>query len=158
MSEPLDGNLFGPDQACFGCSTGHPFGFHLKFERDGDEVVTRMTPGDSYQGAPGVMHGGLVATLADELAAWACIAITGKFGVTASFDARYLQPARIGKEIEGRARIVQTAGRFVDIEVKLLQEGRPCFTSALRFLLLDKSGMEKMLGRELPEDWNRFTR
>ena len=141
MSEPLDGNLFGPDQACFGCSANHPFGFHLKFERDGDEVVTRMTPGDRYQGAPGVMHGGLVATLADELAAWACIAITGKFGVTASFDARYLQPARIDKEIEGRARIVQSAGRFVDIEVKLLQDGRPCFTSALRFLLLDKSGM-----------------
>ena len=105
------------DQACFGCSTDHPFGFHLKFERDGDDVVTRMTPGDRYQGAPGSCTEVLVATLADELAAWACIAITGKFGVTASFDARYLQPARIGKEIEGRAYIVQAAGRFIDIEV-----------------------------------------
>ena len=158
MPEALDGNLFGPGQPCFGCAPDHPFGFHLRFERDGDEVVTRMTPDDRYQGAPGVMHGGLVATLADELAAWACIAITGKFGVTASFEARYLQAIRIGKEIEGRAHIVQAAGRFVDIEAKLLQEGRVCFTSALRFLLLDKSGMEKMLGRVLPEDWNRFTR
>jgi acyl-coenzyme A thioesterase PaaI-like protein len=158
MSEPLDGNLFGPGQSCFGCAADHPIGFHLKFERDGDDVITRMTPGEHYQGAPGIMHGGLVATLADELAAWACIAIAGKFGVTVSFDARYLQAVRIGKEIEGRAHIVKSAGRFIDIEAKLLQEERPCFTAALRFLLLDKSGMEKMLGRELPEDWNRFTR
>src|SRR5258706_14681687 len=117
-----------------------------------------MTPDDRYQGAPGVMHGGLVATLADELAAWACIAITGKFGVTASLNARYLQAIRICKEIEWRAHIVQAAGRFFDIDAKVLQEGRVCFTSSLRFLLLDKSGMGRMLGRVLPEDWNRFTR
>lgn len=158
MPETLDGNLFGPEQACFGCAPHHPFGFRLKFERDGEEVVTRMTPDDRYQSVPGIMHGGLVATLADEVAAWACIAVTGKFGVTASLEARYLQSIRIGKEIEGRSHIVKVASRFVDVEAKLTQEGRPCFTSVVRFLLFDKAGMEKMLGRELPEDWNRFVR
>jgi acyl-coenzyme A thioesterase PaaI-like protein len=158
MAEPLDGNLFGPEQTCFGCAPHHPIGFHLKFERDGDEVVTRMTPGDRYEGAPGIMHGGLVATLADELAAWACIAITGKFGFTVSFDARYQLPVRTSKEIEGRARILKSAGRFADVEAKLLQDGRACFTSEFRFVFLNKAGAEKMLRRELPEDWNRFTR
>jgi len=150
--------MFGPGQLCFGCAPDHPIGFHLKFEREGDEVVTRMTPGDHFQGVPGIMHGGLVATLADELGAWACIAIVGKFGFTVSFEARYQHPVRTSHEVEGRASIKKSGGRFVDVEARLLQDGQVCFTADFRFMLLDKAGVEKMLGRELPEDWNRFAR
>ena len=69
MLERLDGHLFGADQPCFGCGPNHPWGFHLAFERDGEAVVTRFVPGDRYQGPPGIMHGGLVMTLADEVGA-----------------------------------------------------------------------------------------
>ena len=67
MLERMDGHLFGEDQACFGCGPKHPFGFHLKFEREGDQILTRFLPGPQYQGPPGIMHGGLVMTLADEV-------------------------------------------------------------------------------------------
>ena len=158
MSQAFDGSMFGPGQPCFGCGPDHPFGFHLKVERQGEEVITRMTPDDRYQSVPGLMHGGLVATLADELAAWACIAIAEKFGFTVSFEARYQSPVRIGKEIEGRARIAKASARFLDVEVKLMQEERACFSAAFRFVLLDRTGVDKMVGRKLPEEWYRFAR
>ena len=106
------------------------------------------------------MHGGLVATLADELSGVGVHRpITGKFGVTASFDARYLQPARIGKEIEGRAHIVQSAGRSIDIEVKLPPGGAPLASRRRSDSCCSTNrAWRKCLGRELPEDWNRFTR
>jgi acyl-coenzyme A thioesterase PaaI-like protein len=160
MNERFDGSLFGPGQPCFGCAPDHPIGFRLLFERDvaTDEIVTRMTPGERYQGPPGIMHGGLVATLADELASWACIIIAGKFGFTVSFTARLQQAVRIDKEVEGRARIVKPGARFTDVAVTLVQEANPCFSGEFRFLILDKKGVEKMLGRPLPEDWARFAR
>ena len=37
--------------------------------------MTTFTPDDRYQGPPGIMHGGLVTTLADEVAAWAIIGV-----------------------------------------------------------------------------------
>lgn len=80
----LDGTLFGAEQPCFGCGPVHPFGFRLAFTEEGDELVTRFTPGPHHQVPPGLMHGGLVFTLADELAAWVVIARFGKFGFTAA--------------------------------------------------------------------------
>ena len=155
---PLDGTLFGPGQPCFGCGPDHPFGFRLAFERDGDEIVTRFTPDARYQGPPGIMHGGLVGTLADEVGAWALIGILGRFGFTASFEARLLGPVRIGTPVEARSRIVKDNRRLVDVAVSIRQNEAEVYRSALRFAVLDRKGAERMLGREIPEEWLRFCR
>lgn len=161
MSEaltPLDGHLFGAGQPCFGCGPDHPHGFRLAFEREGDEVVTRFTPHDRYQGPPGIMHGGLVSTLADEVAAWAVIGLMGKFGFTASFDAKLARAVRIGVPVEGRGRILADRRRIVDVGVRITQSGEDAFTGQFRFVLLDQGGAERLLGGPLPEAWKRFCR
>src|SRR5688500_6747483 len=156
--EKLDGSLFGAGQPCFGSAPDHPFGFHLAFAREGDEIVTRMTPDERYQGPPGIMHGGLVGTLADEVAAWGLIGILGRFGFTASFEARLVGPVRIGIPVEARSRIVKDARRVVDVAVTLRQRDVEVYRSTLRFAVLDRAGAERMLGRALPEAWLRFCR
>ena len=155
---PLDGTLFGAAQPCFGCGPRHPFGFHLSFVEEGEEVVTRFTPDDRYQGPPGVMHGGLVFTLADELAAWVLIARLGKFGFTARFDGKLQAPTRLGVELEGRARIVRSTTRTAEIEARLSQGAQPVFVATFTFALLDRAATEKLLGRALPPEWERFSR
>src|SRR5690349_18693415 len=99
MLSPLDGRLFGAGQSCFGCAPDHPHGFRLAFERVGDEVTTTFMPLATHQGPPGIMHGGLVGTLADEVAAWAVIALLSKFGFTGSFAGKLVKPVRIGKPV-----------------------------------------------------------
>ena len=54
----LDGSLFGPANHCFACSPDHPTGLHLRFHVEGDEVVTRFTPAEAHEGAPGGITGG----------------------------------------------------------------------------------------------------
>jgi acyl-coenzyme A thioesterase PaaI-like protein len=162
-AEPLNGKIFGVGQPCFGCAVDHPIGFRLEFEREeleggGEGIVTRFTPGERYQGPPGIMHGGLVSTLADEIAAWAIVAGKGKFGFTVSMSAKFHGPVRIGKEVIGRGRITKDLRRLLDIEVTLEQEGQKAFTGEFRFALLDKSGAERLLGGPLPEAWERFSR
>lgn len=157
MSE-LDGRLFGPEQPCFGCGPEHPAGFRLRFSEEGDEVVTRFVPGDGYQGPPGIMHGGLVATLADELGAWVLVMKLGKFGFTASMNLKLHRAVRTGVEVAGRARIAKNARRVVDVSLELSQGGEPAVTGELRFVLLDKGGAERLLGRALPPEWERFSR
>ena len=158
LDGPLDGTLFGPGQPCFGCGTDHPIGFHLTFVREGEEVVTRFTPGDRYQGPPGVMHGGLVMTLVDELAAWGLIALKEKFGFTTSFEGRLKAPVRIGKEIVGRAKFSKDTPRVVKVGVTLHQGEILAFEGEVTFVLLDQRGAEKLLGGPLPEAWKRFSR
>ena len=156
--EELDPHTFGLGQPCFGCSQDHPIGFRLRFSRDEGEIVTRFVPGERYQGPPGIMHGGLVTTLADEVAAWAIVGLLGKFGFTAKMSAKLLRPVRIGVEIEGRARIVKETSRTVDVAVRLAQGGTDAFTGEMTFVLMDQSGAERMMGGPLPEAWKRFCR
>jgi acyl-coenzyme A thioesterase PaaI-like protein len=163
--EVLDGHLFGAGQPCFGCSPDHPIGFRLVFEREeaggdprGARIVTRFTPADRYQGPPGIMHGGLVSTLADEVAAWALIGLRQKFGFTVSFDAKLRKAIRVGVPLVGRSWIAKDQRRLLDVGVEIEQGGELGYAGTLRFVLLDKAGAERMLGRTLPPTWERFCR
>ncbi len=156
--EVLDGSLFGVDQKCFGCSVSHPHGMHLKYERTEAGVLTRMTPHDLQQGPPGVMHGGLVTVLADETAAWAIIAATGKFGFTTAFEAKLRSPVKIGLETVAEGKCTTITSRIVKTEVAVSQQGRLCFEGQFTFAILDAAAAEKITGLTLPEEWRRFTR
>jgi acyl-coenzyme A thioesterase PaaI-like protein len=154
----LDGSLFGPNNRCFACSPDHPTGLRLAFHVDGDEVVTRFTPQQTHEGAPGVMHGGLVTMVADEVGCWALIALRGKFGFTGTMSSRFPRAVRVGRELEARARITKESTRIVHVDVRLAQDGEESFTSTMSFVVLDQRGAEKMLGATLPEAWRRFFR
>lgn len=164
--EVLDGHLFGQGQPCFGCSPDHPFGFRLQFEREaevagdgrGPRIITRFTPSDRYQGPPGIMHGGLVSTLADEVAAWALIGLEQKFGFTISFDAKLKRAIRVGVPLVGRSFIVENRRRLFDVGVEIEQDGEVGYEGTLRFAVFDKHGAEKMLGQRLAPEWERFCR
>jgi len=158
MTQPLNGTLFGPGQPCFGCGPDHPIGFRLAFEREGDDVVTRFVPDDRYQGPPGIMHGGLVATLADEIAAWAVIALLGKFGFTAQMTCKLHKPVRVGVPITGRGSVVRDARRIVQTRAVIAQDGVEAFSGDFTFAILDRAAAEKMLGGPLPDAWDRFAR
>ena len=153
----LNGSLFGDDQPCFGCAPDHPFGFRLHFEVEKDEVKTLFMPTPQYQGPPGIMHGGLVMTLGDELAAWTLLGIKNRFGFTTKADVRLKKPIRIGQEVVGRGFISEDRRRIVDIQVRLSQEDRLCFEGCFVFAILGEKSAERLLKQRLPETWKQFT-
>ena len=55
---------------CFGCSPDNPFGLHMEFFEDGDDIVSFWKPNRNYQGWINTMHGGIISTLIDETAGW----------------------------------------------------------------------------------------
>ncbi len=159
----LDPAIFGEESPCFGCSPGHPIGLHLRCERvtdaDGRRAIEAVhVPNEHYQGPPGVMHGGLVLTLADELAAWTVIGLTERFGFTAAVSAKLHRPVRVKAEVLGRGTIVSASARIVKVAVSLHQADAPVFSGEFTFALLDEAGAERLLGGPLPEAWRRFAR
>ncbi len=157
-AEPLDPNLFGASSPCFGCSPAHPIGLRLRFERVGDAIVTRYVPPEQFQGPPGVLHGGLATTLADEIAAWTVVGLRHRFGFTGAIDARLRRPIRIGREVVGRGHIAEDRGRVVKVAVTLHQDDALALEGRFTFALLDRAAAERLLGAELPEAWRRLAR
>lgn len=95
---------FTADQMCFACGRDNPIGLHLTFRDEGDRYVTIFTALPAHQGYKDIVHGGIIATLLDEIMAryvWV------KYGAaaTARLEIRYRRPVPTGQPITVRGWI-----------------------------------------------------
>jgi len=95
--------------SCFVCGESNSVGLHLRFETDGRIVRSRFTPRPEHIGFQGVVHGGILSTLLDEIMVWACVVPTKRFAFCAELNVRFIKPARPGEEIVATAEL--TANR-----------------------------------------------
>ena len=85
--------------SCFVCGESNPVGLKLRFETDGRIVQTRFRPGPEHVGFRQTIHGGLIATLLDEIMVWACAVQTRRFAFCAELNVRFLNPVRPNEEL-----------------------------------------------------------
>lgn len=91
---------------CFGCGPDNPDGMHLSFQIEDDRVVGRFSLPVRFQGPPGHLHGGVIATILDE----AMSKVNAKYGqraMTAHLDVRYRRPVPIDRQLVVEARRVR---------------------------------------------------
>ena len=80
---------------CFGCSPGNSIGLHLDFYSDGESVYADWLPQKGYEGYTNVIHGGIQATLMDEIASWFVYAMLDTAGVISRLEVHYHKPLYI---------------------------------------------------------------
>lgn len=101
------------DGMCFCCGGRNPIGLKLTFERLPDgRMATEWTPRPEHAGFKDIVHGGLVATLLDEVMIRLLYALDIR-AVTAELSARYLRPLRAGRRYRFESRLVADKGRVV---------------------------------------------
>jgi len=97
---------------CFACGERNPIGLRLRIEGDTQRVSTHFRPRREHEGWEGVTHGGIIATLLDEVLAWICVK-NGLNAVTARIDVKFRRPAKVGEEISAHAELTQVRGNHV---------------------------------------------
>jgi uncharacterized protein (TIGR00369 family) len=111
---------------CFVCGLENPFGLKLVFYETGpDEVSATYTPPAQFQGFPGVLHGGIVASMLDE--AGGRVVMIGDhnhFMMTAKLDIRYRQPTPLGQPLRVVGRLLKMRGRLATAHAEIrLEDG-----------------------------------
>jgi HAD superfamily hydrolase (TIGR01509 family) len=99
---------------CFACSQENPIGLKLKPVHDGEKVTAEFTPGKFHQGWNDVVHGGILYTLLDEVAAYAMLCRGVEFGVTAKSEIRFKQVAPLNEPIQASAWVTKLTKRLVE--------------------------------------------
>jgi uncharacterized protein (TIGR00369 family) len=85
---------------CFVCGMQNPIGLKAFFYQDEEgRVVAHFTGKEEHQGYPGVMHGGIVTALLDEVIARVAIAQDLLWGVTAKLEVRFRRPVPLGQPL-----------------------------------------------------------
>jgi uncharacterized protein (TIGR00369 family) len=107
---------------CFACGELNEHGLHLELHTDAAGCRTRLVLEPRFQGWEGVAHGGILATILDEVMAWSVIG-RGTWGVTARMRIDFRRPVPVGRAIlaeaevgEASRRIFRTTGRILDEE------------------------------------------
>jgi 3'-phosphoadenosine 5'-phosphosulfate synthase len=89
-------------------------------EKGGRSMVSISYLGGDLCGHPGIVHGGLLATMLDEGLARCCFAaLPHNVGVTAKLDINYRHPAKANSYVVLRARTTKVEGRKAWVEGRI---------------------------------------
>ncbi len=129
---------------CFGCAPGNPLGLKMTFFEDGEEIVSFWKPSPHYQGYGNVLHGGVIASLLDEVSSWAVFIKLKTSGVTQRIEVKYQKPVLIKDEpLKLTSRILDTEKNIATIEAKLFS-GETCASEAVsEFFIFPQKIAEK---------------
>ena len=154
MKPDADGRIPPHHDNCLGCGPGNPAGFALQMHAVGGCVVATTHLDHRHEGAPGLAHGGAVATLLDDLFGGVLVmletpAVTGNLTV----DFRAPVPLRVPLQLEGRC--TSQLGRKLTMRGTLRRDGELLAEATALFLQVDLRHFEAN-GMPIPEPWRRW--
>ncbi len=109
-----------PKIRCFGCSPRNPIGLALNLRQRPDGTVSAETTfTENYASYPGIVHGGIVSTLADEVMGDLVALRYGMLVFSVSLRMRMLLPLRVGEACRTTARITGAGHDVVRTEADI---------------------------------------
>jgi uncharacterized protein (TIGR00369 family) len=103
------------DHNCFACGRANPVGMHLEIELGEGSASTTWVAGDDFVGWEAKVHGGILATLLDEVMAWAPSSYDS-WAVTAEMTIRYRSPANPGEVLRARGWVTERRRRIYRVK------------------------------------------
>ena len=141
---------------CFGCSPTNDQGLRMSFSEEGDEVLCSWKPESRFAGYGGIVHGGIQATLHDEIASWVVFVKLSTAGFTERLEVDYRSPVRVESgDLALRSRLERVEGNKAYIRT-LLFDGKGALGSeslAVYFTLPQHIARKKMA---FPPDSSAF--
>jgi len=109
----------------------------VKYLEEDQAAETELSLPKEYQGWAGVIHGGLLSTLLDEMMAHAVWRFAGP-GLTLGMEVRFHEPLRPEERVKVRGVLKTPNGsrRQAAAEIIRLSDGRRIASGTSRFLLL----------------------
>ncbi len=144
-----------PRNTCFGCGPDNPDGMKLKFALDEERqrFVGRFRIPKRYQGPPGHVHGGIIATILDE-AMGKVNELRHVIALTRHMEVEFLKPVPLGKLLIVEGHEVGVDGRKHTNAAEICNEaGEVLARSQGTFIAIDP---QKMFEKHLPKSGGTF--
>lgn len=153
--EGNDGRRYAfADHHCFACGATNPRGMRLEIEFGEGSARAAWVAGDDFVGWSDKVHGGIVATLLDEVMAWAPSSFDS-WAVTAELTVRYRSPATPGERLVAEGRVVRRRRRIYEVEGEVrTADGRLVAQGTGRYLGAspsEKAALKERYGIDAPD-------
>ena len=130
---------------CIGCAPDNPFGLHLCFYEDGDDIVSKWHPSANYQGWLNTLHGGIQALLLVEVCGWVVTRKLKTAGVTSKMETHYKHPVSTNdSEVTVRAHIREQKRNIIIIDATLADSyGKICTEATCTYFAFPREKAER---------------
>ena len=110
---------FFMDDSCFACGQKNENGLKLRIIEKDDGVWATIDPPTWSQGYSRIVHGGVIATILDEMAVWAAFK-KGYRTVTAELNMRIKESMHVDQVYSARAQIHRVKHRLVEADSEIV--------------------------------------
>lgn len=138
---------------CFGCGLENPIGLKLKIYQTGPGMIetTYIAP-EQFEGYPGTLHGGIVATILDEVSSRAHMdgSTEPRFMFSGKIEVKYRANVPIGKPLKIIGKAGKTKGKTAESWAGIYDEEGRLLAEATALLFdvpegtLDLTALEKL--------------
>lgn len=138
---------------CFVCGRQNSFGLRLAsfVDTDTGNVRASFTPGPQHIGFDEIIHGGILATLVDELMVWTAIWASKKACVAGELSLRFVQKALPGEPLTAAATISRNRSRLIEATSEVRAQGQLICTAAGKYIPLGDQETQAFLNTLLRE-------
>ncbi len=148
------------DAHCFGCSQKNPHGLKMKFYTDETTLYSWLSTPPHLCGWGGIIHGGVLSTMLDEIMGWSAIYTLRKVVMTKTMTIDYLKPVYIEDKLRVEGKVVEKiSNREVIIEGKLYKEDDVlCAQSQGTFAVFTANTIKRMkiMPQEVLDGFNEY--
>ena len=131
---------------CFVCGPSHPTGLRIRYvPLDDGSIEARWNPRQTWEGFPGIIHGGIVSTVLDEAMSKA-VAASGIRALTAELRVRFRSPLTSDLPVSIRGWVVDRWRRRIRTEAAITRgDGVELAHAWAAFLTLPTGGASEQM-------------
>lgn len=119
--EPRRRNVARLSGTCVVCGTQNPKGLQIRFRLSSDGAAARWTPTLGWESFEGIVHGGIITAVLDEVMSQAVIA-RGWEALTAELTVRFRGRVAPGDDLQVRGWVVDRRKRRIRAEATLVTD------------------------------------
>jgi len=142
---------------CFVCGVENEHGLKVNFyNQEPGVIMAKCLICDKHQGYPGIVHGGVIAAILDEVAGRSFMeGDPRKFMVTAKLSVRYRRPVPVGQPLIAIGRAIEDNGRIAKATGQLLGPDGTLLADAEVILVQIPTDLAENM-RGAVEDWRVY--
>jgi uncharacterized protein (TIGR00369 family) len=143
---------------CFVCGLHNDYGLHMKFyEDESGKVVSDITVPKRFQGYPGIVHGGIIAAMLDEVSGRTITnSEATRWMVTASISIRYRKPVPVEKLLHLEGSLKQDSGAVARVRGEIYDENGVLLAEADSVLAAIPPSLKVSVENLPQEEWRVY--
>jgi len=124
---------------CFVCGKDNPIGLNITFFRDQDKIRAEFIPESKHQGFEGIVHGGILFSILDEIMGRTAIITKDVMTMTVEINIKYRKKALVDEKIIFTAQMTKDLGRMTEAQAEARSEDGTLLTEAKgKFIVVSK--------------------